>query len=354
MSKELKSRSAIVKNFATLLVKWQRQYGRHDLPWQVSLDPYSVWLSEIMLQQTQVATVKEYFFRFMQKFPTLKDLARASNDEVMSLWSGLGYYSRAKNLHACAQRIAKDYKGEFPKTVLELQELPGIGPSTAAAITSLCFGSREAILDGNVKRVLTRVLTFSGDMTSATHVKNLFQMAQQLLPDKKSDMPAYTQGLMDLGATVCTPKKTSCANCPMSKICISHRHQTVENFPVRTKKIKRSAQSISLLMFRNAKNQIYLEKRSANGIWANLYCLPAFESDQALLNDVPAQSRKEPFFHAPFLHVLTHKDLYLHVVEIKNAKPLLKQTGQWLTPKEWQLMGLPAPIRLLLLNESKH
>ncbi|MEI6382499.1 MAG: A/G-specific adenine glycosylase [Betaproteobacteria bacterium] len=354
MSKELKPPSVIVKFFSVTLVKWQKHHGRHDLPWQMSLDPYSVWLSEIMLQQTQVATVKEYFLRFMQKFPTLKHLARASNDEVMSLWSGLGYYSRAKNLHACAQRIAKDYKGEFPKTVLELQELPGIGPSTAAAIASLCFGSREAILDGNVKRVLTRILAFSGDMTSSVQVKNLFQIAQVLLPDKKSDMPVYTQGLMDLGATVCTPKKPSCTTCPMSKICVSHRNQIVETFPVKTKKIIRSAQSIWLLMLRNAQTQIYLEKRNAIGIWANLYCLPAFESEEKLLESVPVQYRKKAFFREPFLHVLTHKDLYLHVVEIKNAKPLLKQPGKWLTPAEWQSMGLPAPIRQLLVDESKN
>ena len=204
------------EGFASRVVRWQASHGRSSLPWQDTRDPYRVWLSEIMLQQTQVATVLGYYARFLDRFPDVRALAAAPQDEVLGLWSGLGYYSRARNLHRCAQDVVALHGGEFPRSAELLQTLPGIGRSTAAAIASFCFGERVAILDGNVKRVLTRVLGFGEDLASAANERRLWDQAQALVPERGEDMPAYTQGMMDLGATVCTPRKPRCLFCPSS------------------------------------------------------------------------------------------------------------------------------------------
>src|SRR5436190_18768646 len=197
-------RSPRLSSFADRVIAWQRTHGRHTLPWQNTRDPYRVWLSEIMLQQTQVATVLGYYERFLQRFPDVHALAAASIDDVFALWSGLGYYSRARNLHRCAQKVVAEHGGRFPPTSAALAELPGIGRSTAAAIAAFCFGERVAILDGNVKRVLTRVLAFDGDLAEARAERELWTEATALLP--LHDIAAYTQGLMDLGATVCAAR----------------------------------------------------------------------------------------------------------------------------------------------------
>jgi A/G-specific adenine glycosylase len=191
-------------SFAQRLVAWQTLHGRHDLPWQASADPYRVWLSEIMLQQTQVVTVLDYFARFLKRFPNVRSLAAAPLDDVLGLWSGLGYYSRARNLHACAKQVVDVHGGEFPRSALALQTLPGIGRSTAAAVAAICFGERVAILDGNVKRVLTRVLAYGEDLAQAPHERALWALATDLLPqeDLARTMPRYTQGVMDLGGFV--------------------------------------------------------------------------------------------------------------------------------------------------------
>ncbi len=200
------------------VVQWQASHGRNHLPWQQTRDPYRVWLSEIMLQQTQVATVLGYYERFLQQFPDVASLAAAPEDDVMALWSGLGYYSRARNLHRCAQAVVAEHGGAFPRTAAVLATLPGIGRSTAAAIASFCFGERAAILDANVKRVLTRVLAYGEDLSSSRHEKALWVLAEDLLPaqDLHNTMPRYTQGLMDLGATVCLPRNPSCLVCPFA------------------------------------------------------------------------------------------------------------------------------------------
>jgi A/G-specific adenine glycosylase len=207
--------------FFPRLVAWQRSHGRSGLPWQHTQDPYRVWLSEIMLQQTQVASVLQYYPRFLQRFPTVQALAAATPDEVLALWSGLGYYSRARNLHRCAQAVVAEHGGAFPASAEQLQALPGIGRSTAAAIAAFCFGERVSILDGNVKRVLTRLLAFEGDMASATQEKLLWQRAQQLVPPDAgaAEMAAYTQGLMDLGASLCARTQPQCLLCPVQPLC---------------------------------------------------------------------------------------------------------------------------------------
>ncbi len=257
----------VLHGFAPTLVRWQRAHGRSHLPWQNTQDPYRVWLSEVMLQQTQVATVLGYYQRFLDRFPTVADLAAAELDEVFGLWSGLGYYSRARNLHRCAQAVVLEHGGRFPASAQALQGLPGIGPSTAAAIASFCFGERAAILDGNVKRVLTRVLGFGSDLSSAAAERELLGLARSLLPADASDMPAYTQGVMDLGATVCLPRKPQCLLCPMQALCAAHRQGQPERYPVKSRKLVRKRLSLWLLWAVRQDGAVWLQRRPARGIW---------------------------------------------------------------------------------------
>ena len=337
--------------FAGRVVRWQQIHGRSGLPWQGSRDPYRVWLSEIMLQQTQVSVVLDYYARFLQRFPDVASLAAANVDEVMSLWSGLGYYSRARNLHRCAQQVVADHGGEFPSTAAMLARLPGIGRSTAAAIAAFCFGERVAILDGNVKRVLTRVLGFEKDLAQAASERELWSRAQALLPASgcEEQMPAYTQGLMDLGATVCLQRNPQCLLCPVSDPCIARRQGRAVDYPVKSRKLKRSSQSLWLLHARSPEGAVWLVKRPATGIWAGLYCLPVFESRDDLAAALPAKARSQLSDNPAFLHVLTHKDLYLHPVGAKlNISVLSKDAGGWFDAAQWPALGLPAPIRKLL------
>jgi len=338
-------------DFAARVVDWQRSHGRSELPWQNTQDPYRVWLSEVMLQQTQVSTVLGYFARFLDRFPTVQALAAGSEDEVLGLWSGLGYYSRARNMHRCAQDVVARFGGAFPRTAAELQTLPGIGRSTAAAIAAFCFGERVAILDGNVKRVLTRVLGFEGDLASAAQEKALWALATELLPPaaQRGAIAGYTQGLMDLGATVCLPRKPTCMICPASALCVGRREGAPERFPVKTRKLRRSAQSLWMLKARDAKGRVWLEKRPARGIWAGLYCLPVYESRALLLDELAPDVRRTAQDDPAFLHVLTHKDLHLHPVSVAYAAERSPtESGSWFGAVEWSALGLPAPVRKLL------
>jgi A/G-specific adenine glycosylase len=343
----------VVSNFATEVVHWQKMHGRNDLPWQNTRDPYRVWLSEIMLQQTQVSTVLDYFPRFVDKYPDVKSLAAASLDEVLGLWSGLGYYSRARNLHRCALDVMGLHGGNFPNTAHQLQTLPGIGRSTAAAIASLCFAERVAILDGNVKRVLTRVLGFDADLAVAANERRLWDEATHLLPDTDLHhaMPRYTQGVMDLGATVCTSKKPDCGICPVTPMCVARAQGQPDRFPVKTRKLKRSSQSIWLLWAQTENADVWLSKRPSPGVWASLYCFPLFDSREALEAAVPVHCRAALQDEPVFTHVLTHKDLYLHPVQVEmSAVTMHSSDGAWFSAQAWQGLGLPAPIRKLLVQ----
>lgn len=330
------------------VVRWQRTHGRSGLPWQGSRDPYRVWLSEIMLQQTQVSTVLDYYPRFLQRFPDVASLAAAPQDDVLALWSGLGYYSRARNLHRCAQDVVALHAGRFPTDAQSLQTLPGIGRSTAAAIAAFCFGERAAILDGNVKRVLSRALGFGEDLASAAALNRLWDLAGDLLPADAADMPAYTQGLMDLGATVCSTRKPACLACPLSERCVARREGDPGRYPVKTRKLKRSAQSLWLLRARDPSGSVWLEKRPSAGVWAGLYCLPAFDSRDELEAALPARLRPQLRDDEPFVHVLTHKDLHLHPVSASLPARPLGGPGSWVSAEHWPRLGLPAPIRKLL------
>ena len=340
-------------DFAEQIVSWQRSHGRSELPWQNTRDPYRVWLSEVMLQQTQVTTVLGYFARFLERFPDVKALAAGTEDEVFGLWSGLGYYSRARNMHRCAQEVVERFGGEFPSAAAELVTLPGIGRSTAAAIAAFCFGERVAILDGNVKRVLTRVLGFGGDMSSSAQERALWDLATQLLPpaEEREAIASYTQGLMDLGATVCLPRKPSCMICPVNQTCVGLREGAPERYPVKTRKLKRSAQSLWVLLARDAEGRIWLEKRPAKGIWAGLHCLPVFDSRDDLLAALPSAAQRGAHDLPPFVHVLTHKDLHLHPVLLEGVQPQ-GDAARWVEAQEWARLGLPAPVRKLLESPS--
>ena len=334
------------------VITWQRQHGRHGLPWQGTRDPYRVWLSEVMLQQTQVITVLDYFSRFLARFPDVQALAAASLDDVLALWSGLGYYSRARNLHRCAQAVVAEHGGRFPLSSAGLALLPGIGRSTAAAIAAFCFGERVAILDGNVKRVLTRALGFAGDLSSSTQVKHLWAEAEALLPAR--DVGIYTQGLMDLGATVCSRRQPSCLLCPLVGLCVAHADGTPERFPVKTGRLKRGRRQHALLWLRRGE-QLMLQQRPEKGVWAGLWSLPEFDNAHVLQERVaswPGHGEWLPVIE----HALTHFDWTLQplvwTLPARAAVPagLHDTVGavRWVSEKMALAMGLPAPIRRLL------
>jgi A/G-specific adenine glycosylase len=340
---------------AEVVIRWQAVHGRQHLPWQNTRDPYRVWLSEIMLQQTQVSTVLDYYQRFLTRFPDVHVLAAADLDDVLSAWSGLGYYSRARNLHRCACEVVAHHAGEFPRSAAQLQALPGIGRSTAAAIAAFCFSERVAILDGNVKRVLSRVLAFDADLAVPANTNLLWDLATGLLPDSShaGTMPRYTQGLMDLGATVCARRAPACEDCPLQDLCGAKRLGNPDGFPVKSRKLKRSSVSLWLLHATTEDATVWLEKRPTPGVWAGLYCLPVFESREALEIRVPARYRGNLHDSQPFLHVLTHKDLHLHRVQVTLpgcdlGSDLVAESGAWFPANEWSRLGLPAPIRKLL------
>ena len=351
--------SVLVGRFSRDIVAWQKSHGRHSLPWQNTRDPYRVWLSEIMLQQTQVSTVLEYYARFLHRFPTVAELASAQPDEVLAQWSGLGYYSRARNMHRCAQDVMALHAGKFPHSAQLLQTLPGIGPSTAAAIASFCFSERVAILDGNVKRVLSRVLAYPGDLASGKNEKHLWAIANSLLPTKDlpQTMPRYSQGVMDLGAMICTTRKPQCLICPVQGICQSYELGEPEKYPVKNKKLKRSVEHLSLLWAQKPDGSVWLERRPESGIWGGLYCFPVFENQESLLAFLPARNRSRTQLLPTFKHVLTHKDMHLSPLiagfsgnqKMPSTNGLVQ--GNWFLPDVWAALGLPAPIRKLLEKE---
>jgi A/G-specific adenine glycosylase len=337
---------------AAAVIRWQRRHGRHGLPWQGTRDAYLVWLSEVMLQQTQVSTVLDYYARFLVRFPDVRSLADAPLDDVLALWSGLGYYSRARNLHRCAQAVVAEHGGHFPSSSAALATLPGIGRSTAAAIAAFCFGERAAILDGNVRRVLARALGFDGDLASATEVKRLWVLAEGLLP--KRDVDIYTQGLMDLGATLCLARKPACDSCPLADGCVARASGRPESLPLKSRRLKRGRRVHALLWLRRG-DRVYLVQRPGQGVWASLWSLPEFAAAselEALVEAWPGEGEWLPNVE----HALTHFDWTLQPmawtlpVRAKLPPDLLSclPGGRWFTVPEALALGLPAPIRRLL------
>ena len=338
--------------FTTQLIAWQKKHGRHNLPWQVN-DPYKIWLSEIMLQQTQVATVCDYFVRFVQRFPKVEDLANACEDEVLALWAGLGYYTRAKNLHAAARQIVEDFGGQFPANRLELQKLKGVGRSTAAAIAVFAFRQPETILDGNVKRVLCRVFALDGDLQNKAFEKELWHRAEQLLPSNRNDLSAYIQGLMDLGATVCTRNKPKCEQCPQNNICQARQQNRIDALP--RKKAALTVKNMPMFWAIVKNNERFLlEKRPAKGIWASLFCVPCFDDENKFNQFI--QDNHLIFIKKdnPFIHRLTHRKL-----EIEPYFFRLPENNQEIKNKcfyslnEIKQLALPKPLSNLFRQPEK-
>jgi A/G-specific adenine glycosylase len=339
---------ALGGDFARLLLAWQRREGRHDLPWQNTRDPYRVWLSEIMLQQTQVTTVLGYYQRFLQRFPDVAALAAAPQDEVLAAWAGLGYYSRARNLHRCAQAVMALHGGAFPASAELLQSLPGIGRSTAAAIAAFCFGERAAILDGNVKRVLSRLLAFEGDLAQAAQEKRLWRAAEVLLPEVAADMPAYTQGLMDLGASLCATRSPQCLLCPVAGLCAGRAQGEPTRFPIKTRKLKRGRRENWWLWLEH-EGRIWLQQRPSEGVWGGLWTLPLFDDEAALQAQAQELGVASPEVLPGVKHVLTHLDWHLHPRRALLPAPASPAgPGQWVARERLADYGLPAPLKKLL------
>ena len=335
-------------SFATLVIRWQRQHGRHGLPWQGTRDPYRVWLSEVMLQQTQVSTVLDYYARFLHRFATVAALAAAPLDDVFALWSGLGYYSRARNLHRCAQAVVAEHGGDFPRTSQALALLPGIGRSTAAAIAAFCFGERVAILDGNVKRVLSRTIGFEDDLSTAPAVAKLWAAADALLPQR--DVDVYTQALMDLGATLCTTRRPACERCPVAAACVARASGEPERYPFKSRRLKRTQRENALLWLQQGE-RLLLVKRPATGVWAGLWSLPQYPSTLAL-HEATAHWAGHGVWQPDVQHALTHFDWLLHPLQWRlplRARPDASlPEGRWFSVEEALALGLPAPVRRLL------
>lgn len=334
------------QSFADILIRWQQRAGRHDLPWQQEHTPYRVWLSEIMLQQTQVSTVIPYFERFIERFPDVEALAAASADEVLAHWAGLGYYARARNLHRCAQQIVTVHGGVFPKTASTLAELPGIGRSTAAAIAAFCFGEKSAILDGNVKRVLCRVFGIGGFPGSAAVDRKLWALAEALLPE--TGIGTYTQGLMDLGATVCTRGKPDCATCPLVPSCVARREGRQRSLPEARPKRSIPERSAGFVLIIDAENRLLLQRRPPKGIWGGLLVPPEGEAEPFLNRLGMKALSQQPLPH--LRHTFTHFHLELQPVlcRIGEAPESVPADFVWLPLDQAAEAGVPTPIRRLI------
>ena len=340
-------------DFSTRLIAWQKIHGRHDLPWQNTRDPYAIWVSEIMLQQTQVTAVTGYYQRFMQRFPTIKSLAESTQEEVLQHWSGLGYYSRARNLHNAAQTIMDEYGGKFPQDFEQIQTLSGIGRSTAAAIASFAFNQNQTILDGNVKRVLARHYLIEGWTGAPKIEKQLWSLAESLVPEQ--DMVAYTQGLMDLGATICTRSKPKCELCPLKASCKALSENKTKSFPTpKPKKTIPQKQTTMLLILDG--NEVMLEKRPSSGIWGGLWSLPEI-SMQDIASEVALRrfglevEAEEPL--ASIQHVFTHFKLEIlpQPLNVTHRPPQTNMPNTiWLSIEDAIGAALPTPVRNILLN----
>lgn len=363
------------QSFSNAILNWYHQYGRKTLPWQQHKTPYKVWLSEIMLQQTQVTTVIPYFERFIARFPTVLDLANAELDEVLHLWTGLGYYARARNLHKAAQRIASDFNGEFPIDFEHVLALPGVGRSTAGAVLSLSLSQHHPILDGNVKRTLARHFAVEGYPGIKQVENQLWQLSELNTPEQR--VQDYNQAMMDMGAMICTRSRPKCALCPVNFSCEANRLGQQANFP--TKKIKHKIpEKTACFVIFQYQDQIWLEQRPPAGLWGSLWCLP--ESEENAVNQFIAQrlnheelelTKDQPLTHSgehlgAFRHTFSH--FHLDIVPIRvmlDTKPALHRhntimeasNGLWYNLTQPQKIGLAAPVKKLLqrlTNEFQH
>ena len=350
----------MINDFDTRLLAWFDLHGRKHLPWQRSPTPYRVWVSEIMLQQTQVSTVIGYFERFMTRFPTINTLAAASEDEVLHLWTGLGYYARGRNLHKTAQRLTREYNAELPQTVAQLIELPGIGRSTAGAIVAIACGGRATILDGNVKRVLARCFGVAGWPGQTRVAAELWQIAATLTPTRRVN--DYTQAMMDLGATLCTRSKPNCAACPFSVECVAHQSGQTSLLPGKKPSKKIPVRQTCMLLIENEQGEFLLQKRPSTGLWGGLWSFPEVPLEQLQQTALAAslKSTTAPLV-LPFRHTFTHFHLDIRPIHVTYAQfhtlaglpGLGNVTGpsavsepgsSWYDPQAPQTVGLTRPV----------
>jgi len=345
-------------SFSSDLLAWWDKHGRKDLPWQHPRSAYRVWVAEIMLQQTQVKTVTPYFERFIDRFPGLETLAAAPVDDVLALWSGLGYYARARNLHKAAGICVQQYGGKLPRTPEELARLPGIGPSTANAIFSQAHDTPAVVLDGNVKRVLARYFAVDGWPGKSTVHKHLWDMAAQLLP--KSRGADYTQAIMDLGAMLCTRSNPRCDGCPVADDCQALQDNAIENYPAPRPRIKTGKKSFHMLILTDEQGRVLLERRPPAGIWGGLWCLPADDDGIDLHDRLGLQNTKmQPLLKLQ--HQLTHLSMEIQPLigdtEITPEGVKCGSEQRWFDCREWPKAGLPKPVRQLLeehFGEERH
>ena len=342
--------------FSEKLLRWFDQHGRHDLPWQQDINPYRVWVSEIMLQQTQVKTVIPYYQRFMQRYPHVEELANSEQDEVLHYWTGLGYYARARNLHKAAQQIRDEYHGLFPQDFNAVLGLPGIGRSTAGAILSIACGQRHAILDGNVKRVLTRYYAIEGWPGDSKVADKLWQLADELTPARR--VADYNQAMMDLGATLCRRGKPDCERCAVANECQAYQQQQVARFPYSKPKKEKPVRNTCFLILVNQSQQILMQQRPANGIWGGLWSFPEREAQinrADFLDQLKHQydfTAKDTLTRPTIRHTFTHFHLDIEIQLIHGvlkAGKVTEESGQiWQDQPLKQNLGFPAPVKRLL------
>lgn len=340
--------------FSDTVLAWYDKHGRKHLPWQQNISPYRVWVSEIMLQQTQVTTVIPYFERFMHSFPTVEALANASQDDVLHHWTGLGYYARGRNLHKCAQMVVNEHQGVFPISVEELSALPGIGRSTAGAIASISMGIQAPILDGNVKRVLTRFYAVEGWPGTTAVEKKLWGVATNLTPDHSHQQ--YTQAMMDLGATLCTRSKPACGVCPLQPNCDGYATGKPTQFPNSKPKKDKPSKATVLIVLENSNGEMLLRQRPQTGIWGGLWSFPEL-TDQA---DLPAWLQKEVGHDKvtqatlkPFRHTFSHYHLDITPVRLTLKAPMTvvrESKDHWYNLNAPSKIGLAAPVKALLTS----
>src|SRR5258705_1469875 len=347
-----------MSKFAAALIAWHPMHGRRALPWQGTRDPYRIWLSEIMLQQTQVAAVIPYYERFLKRFPDVASLASASEQDVLQLWSGLGYYARGRNLPAAAQKIALELEGKFPDTAEKIEQLPGIGRSTAAAIAAFAFGERSAILDGNVKRVLARSFGIEGWPGEAAVEARLWHLAEELLPKKGKGIEIYTQALMDLGATVCTKSNPDCSACPVRKDCVARKTSRVADIPAaRPRKALPTKRATWLLLLH--KGSILLERRPSSGLWGGLWTFPEPSSKNieahcksALGCEILEIKKLKPLDHG-----FSHFNLKIQPLacNVRGVAPGAEESGRmWIDLEDAKGAAVPTPVRKVLSGLKAH
>ncbi len=340
------------EKFAGLVLQWYDHYGRKNLPWQQNTNPYRVWVSEIMLQQTQVSTVIPYYERFIKRFPDVGILAEAGEDELMSYWSGLGYYARARNLHKAAKKIVENYHGQLPQTSDELQSLPGIGRSTAGAILSLALDQHQAILDGNVKRVLARCFAVEGWPGKSDVLAQLWTLTEKLTPKKRT--ANFNQAMMDIGATVCKRTNPGCSLCPLKKHCLANQHGRADHYPGKKPRKQLPLKHATMLLLTNPQNEILVYKRPPRGIWGSLWSLPEIahaETPATWCRKAGLKLLSEPYVYAEFRHTFSH--FHLQIKALHGDTEIAQHTLMEAEERVWykcgsDIGGMAAPVAKLL------